>query len=207
MMIKRLLMALAVTGLAVSQSIGDSVPACAAPCLTSGITSATTCSVTDAACQCTVDNYRAIYTAALTCVLNGCGADVAIGPSLGECVSETWCANRILPQTGQVLPAAERFCLDAVGPISAPPVGETTAATAPTPATTERPTTHAPAPDTTPGSVTGSIIPPSGSFQSSIGTSPTSASSAAVVQATGAANPASVGSWLAIGAALVAFGA
>lgn len=79
MIMNRLFVALAVAGVAVSQSIGDAVPACAATCLSNGITSATSCSTTDAACQCTVENYRAIYTAALTCVLNGCGADVAIG--------------------------------------------------------------------------------------------------------------------------------
>lgn len=179
---KRVLIGLAVTGLAVSQSIGDSVPAFAAPCLTSGVTSATTCSVMDAACQCTSSNYQAIYTAALACVLNGCGADVAIG---------------------QVLPAAERFCLDAVGPISAPPVGETAVTPTTTPANTKAPTQ--PAPEVEPTSVTATGSFAEGSFQTSAAP-PTSAFSAAVVESTGGTNPAFVGSWLAIGAALVAFG-
>lgn len=73
-----------VVGLTAAQSLGGSVPACAIPCLTAATTAATTCSVTDAACQCKVDNYKAIYVAALNCVLDNCGADVALGKFL-------WC--------------------------------------------------------------------------------------------------------------------
>lgn len=76
---RTIISALVLAGTITAQSIGNSVPACAATCLNDGITSATSCSTTDAVCQCTVENYQAIYTAALTCVLNGCGVDTAIG--------------------------------------------------------------------------------------------------------------------------------
>ena len=62
----------------VGTSIGDAVPACAGTCLVGAITSATSCAITEAACQCTVDNFRTVYTAALNCVLDACGADVAL---------------------------------------------------------------------------------------------------------------------------------
>jgi hypothetical protein len=62
----------------VGQSIGDAVPACAGSCLVGAITSTTSCAITDPACQCTVANFRAVYTAALNCVLDACGAGVAL---------------------------------------------------------------------------------------------------------------------------------
>jgi hypothetical protein len=67
-----------IVGLTTAQNLGGSVPACAIPCLTAATTSATTCAITDAACQCKVDNYKAIYVAALNCVLDNCGANVAL---------------------------------------------------------------------------------------------------------------------------------
>ncbi|KAH8647669.1 hypothetical protein BX600DRAFT_518098 [Xylariales sp. PMI_506] len=70
-------------------TVGDFVPSCAVSCLNDGITSATPCSNADLTCVCEADNYRATYTASLTCVLDACGADVSLG---------------------QVLPGVENMC-------------------------------------------------------------------------------------------------
>jgi hypothetical protein len=64
---------------AAQQTFQDVVPKCSVDCLTKGIKDATTCSLTDSQCQCQVDNSRAIYTAALDCVMQACGSDIAAG--------------------------------------------------------------------------------------------------------------------------------
>ncbi|KUI62804.1 hypothetical protein VP1G_09929 [Cytospora mali] len=74
-------------GLVSSQCI-SSIPECAQDCLLSAASSVG-CSTTDYTCQCSTDNQSAIQQDATSCVLDGCGQNVALQ---------------------QVLPAAEAFC-------------------------------------------------------------------------------------------------
>ncbi|KAK9422939.1 hypothetical protein SUNI508_04606 [Seiridium unicorne] len=73
---------LALAGAATASTIADFVPECAVSCLEDGVSSSTPCAVDDLTCVCVADNYRATYTAALSCVLAACGADTAIGEVL-----------------------------------------------------------------------------------------------------------------------------
>ncbi|GAB1313715.1 hypothetical protein MFIFM68171_03925 [Madurella fahalii] len=77
-----------VTGAA--ETISDYLPECAIDCLNTAIGDVTTCSgPEDLECFCIADNYRAIYTSGVSCVLQACGNDVSVG---------------------EVLPAAARMC-------------------------------------------------------------------------------------------------
>ncbi|ROV86913.1 hypothetical protein VSDG_10110 [Cytospora chrysosperma] len=66
----------AAAGLVSSQCI-SSIPECAQPCLSSAATSAG-CVAGDLSCQCSPDKQAAIQQAATSCVLDGCGMDVAL---------------------------------------------------------------------------------------------------------------------------------
>lgn len=70
---------LSLAAIVVGKGIQSAVPDCAASCISSAVTSVTSCSVTDAACQCTLQNYKAVYTAALSCIMNACGAGTTLG--------------------------------------------------------------------------------------------------------------------------------
>ncbi|KAK4183886.1 hypothetical protein QBC35DRAFT_78319 [Podospora australis] len=64
-------------------TLADYVPECSLKCLSDARKSATTCaSDDDLKCFCILENYRAIYDAGTTCVLQDCGQDVAIGEVL-----------------------------------------------------------------------------------------------------------------------------
>lgn len=67
-------------GLVAGINISDSIPACAVKCLENGVTSGTSCSLTDNDCICEVQNYRDIYSVAQACVLQACGAAKSLGP-------------------------------------------------------------------------------------------------------------------------------
>ncbi|OTB02540.1 hypothetical protein M426DRAFT_264337 [Hypoxylon sp. CI-4A] len=69
-----------------AQSLSD-IPQCAVPCIDDARTSSTNCSANDYACICI--NKDALTSAATSCVLESCGADVA---------------------TSRVLPAVNAFC-------------------------------------------------------------------------------------------------
>lgn len=58
-----------------AQSLSD-IPSCAIPCIDASRTAVTTCTADDYACLC--DNITAIQGDATTCVISGCGADVAV---------------------------------------------------------------------------------------------------------------------------------
>ncbi|KAI1746098.1 hypothetical protein F4680DRAFT_10486 [Xylaria scruposa] len=78
--------ALALAAAVSAQSITD-IPACALPCIDDARTKNTNCSADDYKCIC--DNIDKLQTAATSCVLTDCGADVALN---------------------QVLPAVSKFC-------------------------------------------------------------------------------------------------
>ncbi|KAJ3476877.1 hypothetical protein NLG97_g8992 [Lecanicillium saksenae] len=61
--------------LAVAQSASD-IPSCAKPCLDDAVTKGTKCSTTDYACIC--PHISELQGAATSCVLEKCGADVAL---------------------------------------------------------------------------------------------------------------------------------
>ncbi|KAK1750377.1 hypothetical protein QBC47DRAFT_120750 [Echria macrotheca] len=88
---------LAAVGAAVAQkTFADyNLPECSIDCLNKAVDSATPCKPNDLDCFCIADNYRATYDAAVGCVLQKCGQDVAIG---------------------QVLPAAAKLCEEVAGP-------------------------------------------------------------------------------------------
>jgi hypothetical protein len=69
---------LALSATATAYTIGDFVPECAVSCLEDAIKSATPCSTDDLNCVCIADNYRATYTAGVSCVLQACGSDVGV---------------------------------------------------------------------------------------------------------------------------------
>lgn len=68
---------LAVTfaALAQAQTRAD-IPSCALPCLDAAVTANTKCSTTDYACIC--KDFSAVQTSATSCVIEKCGADVAL---------------------------------------------------------------------------------------------------------------------------------
>ena len=75
--------------LARAQSLED-VPKCAIPCLDDAVKSETDCAVDDYACIC--PQFDAVQGAATGCVLDACGADVALSmsfPSSPSC-TESW---------------------------------------------------------------------------------------------------------------------
>ncbi|EFQ34019.1 CFEM domain-containing protein [Colletotrichum graminicola M1.001] len=93
----------AIANLAVAQQkLTDVIPKCSVDCLTKAVKDGTNCSsIDDSTCICEATNYRNIYTVGVPCVLQSCSSDVA---------------------TGQLLPAAAKFCHDVTGGASAPPV-------------------------------------------------------------------------------------
>ncbi|KAF4921625.1 hypothetical protein CGCVW01_v005864 [Colletotrichum viniferum] len=94
---------LATLGLAAAQQkFTDVIPECSVKCLTQAVKDGTKCSsIDDSQCICEATNYRNIYTVGVSCVLAACGGDVA---------------------TGELLPAAAKFCREVTGGASAPPV-------------------------------------------------------------------------------------
>ncbi|KAK7426625.1 hypothetical protein QQZ08_006803 [Neonectria magnoliae] len=71
--------ALALAAAARAQS-RDDIPKCALDCLDEGIESETSCSTTDYACVC--KDFSKVQTAATSCVIDACGADVAVNDVL-----------------------------------------------------------------------------------------------------------------------------
>lgn len=67
--------AVALAALAQAQTRAD-IPSCALPCLDAAVTANTKCSTTDYACIC--KDFDAVQTAATSCVISKCGADVAL---------------------------------------------------------------------------------------------------------------------------------
>uniref|UniRef100_L2FRG0 CFEM domain-containing protein n=1 Tax=Colletotrichum fructicola (strain Nara gc5) TaxID=1213859 RepID=L2FRG0_COLFN len=100
---------LATLGLAAAQQkFTDVIPECSVKCLTQAVEDGTKCSsIDDSQCICEATNYRNIYTVGVSCVLAACGGDVA---------------------TGELLPAAAKFCREVTGGASAPPVSSASAA-------------------------------------------------------------------------------
>lgn len=75
--------------LARAQSLED-VPKCAIPCLDDAVKSETDCAVDDYACIC--PQFDAVQGAATGCVLDACGADVALSMSFlsSPSCTESW---------------------------------------------------------------------------------------------------------------------
>ncbi|XXG99567.1 hypothetical protein Hte_005906 [Hypoxylon texense] len=86
---KYTIVAAVLVAIASTQSLSD-IPQCALPCIDDARTSSTNCAADDYACICS--NQDVLTTAATSCIIQACGADVA---------------------AGQVLPAVNTFC-DAV---------------------------------------------------------------------------------------------
>ncbi|KPM37834.1 hypothetical protein AK830_g8741 [Neonectria ditissima] len=70
-------LALAATARAQSR---DDIPKCALDCLDKGIESETSCSTTDYTCVC--KNFSKVQAVATSCVIDACGADVAVNDVL-----------------------------------------------------------------------------------------------------------------------------
>jgi hypothetical protein len=108
----------------------------------------------------------------------------------------------------QVLPVAEKFCLDTTGVSVGPPPGE---AQAPAPAfayplarAMKRAAAANPAPGNAQPGTTNTVLTPT-TTASAIGNPPPATSQAAAANIVGAALPAAVGSFYALGAALAPF--
>ncbi|RFU71863.1 extracellular membrane, cfem domain-containing, partial [Trichoderma arundinaceum] len=95
--------AVALAALAQAQTRAD-IPACALPCLDDAVKANTKCSTTDYACIC--KDFSAVQTAATSCVISKCGADVALN---------------------KVLPATQALCAANPGSGSSAPPGTTPA--------------------------------------------------------------------------------
>lgn len=72
----------ALAALAQAQTRAD-IPSCALPCLDAAITANTKCSTTDFVCVC--KDFNAVQADATSCVIEKCGADVAISMLTPEC--------------------------------------------------------------------------------------------------------------------------
>lgn len=68
-------LAVAFAALAQAQTRAD-IPSCALPCLDAAVTANTKCATTDYTCIC--KDFSAVQTAATSCVISKCGADVAL---------------------------------------------------------------------------------------------------------------------------------
>lgn len=113
---------LATVGIVSAQSPGDFIPECALECLEQAAAAVTDCGEGDYECRCEPANQSALRIEATPCVIEECGADVAIQ---------------------EVLPAAEEFC-EAVasggGQTTEEPTEEPTDTMEPTMTGTEEPT-------------------------------------------------------------------
>ncbi|KAK8062373.1 hypothetical protein PG997_014470 [Apiospora hydei] len=108
---------------AVSAQDMSGIPACAVPCIQSAAAT-TSCSATDYKCIC--NDVDAIQSAASSCVMDKCGATVAVS---------------------QVLPAVKDFCAKvAAAPAAAAPAPESSAPAAPAPAAPSMSEAEHPAP-------------------------------------------------------------
>lgn len=104
---------------AAAETINDYLPECAIDCLNTAIGDATTCGgPDDLECFCIADNYRAIYTSGVGCVLQACGNDVSVGTKIlplppAASSPESWLCfltSNVPLYPGEVLPAAARMC-------------------------------------------------------------------------------------------------
>lgn len=72
---------------AVQAQTREDIPSCALPCLDDAVASESSCKTTDIPCIC--ENFTKIRGAATSCILEKCGADVALSTfffSLSMCV-------------------------------------------------------------------------------------------------------------------------
>lgn len=81
-------LAVAFAALAQAQTRAD-IPSCALPCLDDAVKANTKCSTTDYACIC--KDFSAVQTAATSCVISKCGADVALNKVLPA--TQALCSN------------------------------------------------------------------------------------------------------------------
>ncbi|KAK1237343.1 hypothetical protein MKX08_002968 [Trichoderma sp. CBMAI-0020] len=81
-------LAVAFAALAQAQTRAD-IPSCALPCLDDAVKANTKCDTSDYACIC--KDFSAVQTAATSCVISKCGADVAINKVLPA--TQALCAN------------------------------------------------------------------------------------------------------------------
>lgn len=72
--------AIVLAAVAQAQTLGD-IPSCAVPCLDDAVSANTSCATTDVACICKPDNFAKVQGAATSCVIEKCGADVALSMS------------------------------------------------------------------------------------------------------------------------------
>ncbi|KAK1574505.1 uncharacterized protein LY79DRAFT_582888 [Colletotrichum navitas] len=79
---------IAFAGFAAAQTFAD-LPVCARDCLSTAITANGKCQITNTACLCNPDNFKAIFSNSTVCVLQSCGSDSAVN---------------------QVIPAATSIC-------------------------------------------------------------------------------------------------
>ncbi|KAK4645729.1 hypothetical protein QC761_204130 [Podospora bellae-mahoneyi] len=123
-------------------------PECSLDCIISGIGSGTSCELTDFACVC--ENTQSLITSATPCVLEACGADVALN---------------------EVLPAVDEFCAGVGGGDDDAPAEDDEPSVTATPAPEP---TDAPAEDDDDEDDEDIEPTPTGSFVSNITPAPTS---------------------------------
>ncbi|KAM3065637.1 hypothetical protein ACMFMG_011346 [Clarireedia jacksonii] len=91
---------LALVSLAAAQ-----IPACATSCINDAVTSSTTCSVTDVACQCKSENTAKIQSAATSCVIASCPLNVAVGiPDAAAKACAALPASSVAPSSSATAP-------------------------------------------------------------------------------------------------------
>ncbi|KAK6220120.1 hypothetical protein QIS74_05622 [Colletotrichum tabaci] len=176
---------LATAGLAVAQQkFTDVIPKCSVECLTQAVKDGTKCSsIDDSACICEATNYRNIYTVGVPCVLQSCPSDVA---------------------TGELLPAAARFCREVTNGASVPPVESASAAVSSAIASLSSAAASASASASASVSAAASGVTTSASVTSA----PTAAASGSGAAATSTAQPAAAAAMGSMGAfGMIALGA
>lgn len=121
---------LAVTfaALAQAQTRAD-IPSCALPCLDDAVKANTKCSTTDYACIC--KDFTAVQTAATSCVISKCGADVAVNKVLPAtealCKANTGSGSSSAPASS----AAQTSAAQTSAPASSAPASSAPASSAP----------------------------------------------------------------------------
>ncbi|KAK1764298.1 hypothetical protein QBC33DRAFT_517912 [Phialemonium atrogriseum] len=142
---------LATAGLALAQNVNDYFPECSIKCLLDSVSSATDCAQDDGVCICIFDNYASIVDDSTNCVIQACGADVAINKVLPG--ADNYCKAVTAAASAHTASKTSTPAASGTAAATGSPSPSVTDAAASPPATTPAPTgsgsANAPPPATT----------------------------------------------------------
>lgn len=152
---KYALAAIALAAIAQAQTLAD-VPECAIPCLDKSIKDNTSCETTDLACVC--ENFDKVQGDATSCVVEECGAEVALNEVLPA--AQKLCENPPAAGGSSSAPASEAPATSAAAATTTAVEAPSSDYPAPEPETTSSVVSVAPVPLPTPEETTTVVVPP-----------------------------------------------